>query len=147
MGDLTGRQLFALWAILTVGLVLRVLGLGWGLPPGDVDTAQSGYRSSYALDEDDVLFALARTDPADLKFDPGRRMWGTLHLEVTWLALEAAEAAGAFETSWRDAFLEMQPGGFAQVYVVGRLTTAVIDLATVFLCFLLGLRLAGPRAA
>ena len=146
MGDLTGRQLLALWAILTVGLILRVLGLGWGLPPSDVDTQQSGYRSSYALDEDDVLFTLARTNPEDMGFAPGLHSWGKLHLEVTWLALEAAEAAGAFETSWRDAFLEMQPGGFEQVYVVGRLTSAVIDLATVFLCFLLGLRLAGPRA-
>ncbi len=146
MGELTGRQLLALWTILTVGVLLRVLGLGWGLPPADPETAASGYRSSYALDEDNVLFALARTDPAQLDLDPESYVWGTLHLELTLLALEAAEAAGEFSGSWRSAFLEMRPGGFGQVYAIGRLTTAVIDLATVFLCFLLGMRLRGPQA-
>lgn len=146
MGELTGRQLFSLWAILTVGVLLRVLGLAWGLPPADPETAASGYRASYALDEDDLLFALARTDPTRFDLNPETYVWGTLHLELTLLALEAAEAADEFGGPWRDAFLEMRPGAFEQVYSIGRLTTALIDLASVFVCFLLGMRLRGPEA-
>ncbi len=131
MGDLGGRQLFALWAVLTAALILRMVGLGWGLPPADPETAATGYRSSYALHEDDGLFALTRGEPA------------ALHLELTLLALEGAEAAGLLAAPWRDAFLEMRPDGFAQVYIVGRLTAALADMATVFLCFLLGARLGG----
>lgn len=146
MGDLHGRQLLALWAILTLALALRAIGLGWGLPPADAETAASGYRSSYALDEDDLLFSLARAERFPLPHNPQRHSWGILHPELTLLVLEASEAAGYLESPWQDAFLSMQPGGFEQVYIVGRLTTAIVDLATVYLCFLLGLRLAGPYA-
>ena len=141
MGELNARQLVALWAILTTALLLRCLGLGWGLPPADPASAASGYRSSYALDEDDVLFAAARLRAGDEgSARSGLQVWLTL------AALEAAQAADYFDSGWRDGFLEMRPGDFERTYWVGRLLSAALDLTTVFLVFLLGLRLGGVAA-
>ncbi|MBI1356010.1 MAG: hypothetical protein GC160_16840 [Acidobacteria bacterium] len=138
MGELSARQLFALWAILTTALLLRCVGLDWGLPPTDAETAASGFRSSYSLEEDDALFAAARLR--------AEGEWGSLHEGLTLAALEIAHAAGYLDADWRDGFLEMRPGAFQRVYLAGRLLSAILDLGAVFLVFLLGLRLGGVAA-
>ena len=144
--SLTAGERLWLLGILLVGLVLRVTGIGWGLPPATPETAASGFRGTYAFDEVSVLYSLARTDPANLDCDPKLYRWGTLHLELVLLALEGAEAVGVFEKPWRTAFGGMVPGEFEKVYVVGRLVSVAADLATVLLTFLLAAMLGGRRA-
>ena len=141
----TGERLWLL-GILAVGLLLRVTGIGWGLPPATPETAASGFRGTYAFDEVSVLYSLARTDPVNLDFDPKLYRWGTLHLELVLLALEGAQAVGVFEKPWRTAFGGMIPGEFEKVYVVGRLVSVALDLATVLLTFLLAAMLRGRHA-
>lgn len=147
VGALTIPQLVGLWLILTLGLLLRSLGLGWGLPPADPETAATGVRSSYAFDEGLALDHLAASDPARGRFDPGLYRWGTLHLSLTLAALDGAEALGVFSRPWREAYREMRPVDFERVYLVSRFVSVLVDQATVFVCFLLGLRLGGPWAA
>ena len=85
------------------------------LPPATPETAASGFRGTYAFDEVSVLYSLARTDPANLDFDPKLYRWGALHLALVLLALAGAEAVGVFERSWRTAFGGMGPGEFEKV--------------------------------
>ncbi|MEX2301386.1 MAG: glycosyltransferase family 39 protein [Bryobacterales bacterium] len=146
MGSLSFAELACLWGLLSIGLLLRVVALDWGLPPATPEVAASGIRSSYAIDENNVLENLARTDPARFDIDPRFYGWGTLHLELVLAALEAAQAVGVFETPWRDAYARMVPGEFEKVYVTGRLVSVFADLVTVFLVFLLGAQAAGKRA-
>ena len=141
----TGERL-RLLGILLAGLLLRVTGIGWGLPPATPETAASGFRGTYAFDEVSVLYGLARTDPANLDFDPELYRWGTLHLELVLLVLEGAQAVGVFEEPWQKAFGGMIPGEFEKVYVVARLVSVALDLATVLLTFLLATMLCGRQA-
>lgn len=144
IGTLSVGELAGLWAILVLGLVLRTVGIGWGLPPATPQVAASGFRGSYAPGESQILDRLA---PSDLK--PGEREGGsyrcceTLHLELTWLGLQFAHRLGFFATPWREAYRQMQPGGFERTFLVGRMISGVMDLATVFLMFLLGREVAG----
>jgi len=146
LASLRVAEMACLWGILTIGLLLRVVALDWGLPPATPEVAASGIRSSYAFDEDNALESLARTDPSRFDFDPRLYHWGTLHLQLVLAALEGAEAAGVFERPWREAFTRMAPGDFEKVYVAGRLVSVFSDLATVFLVFLLAGESIGPRA-
>ena len=147
LGRFSGRQLAILWAILSVGLLLRMLALDWGLPPSGPERAAAGLHSSYAMDEDNILEALSKTDPAALDFDPHLYHWGTLHLHLTLGALEIAEAVGMFGEPWREAWRGMHPGSFERIYVVGRLVSVVVDLGSVLLATLIALRLAGTTPA
>ena len=146
LSSLSILEMACLWSILTLGLLLRVVALDWGLPPTTPEVAASGIRSSYAFDEKYVLASLAKTNPSQFDFDPKMYRWGTLHLELVLAALEGAQAAGIFEEPWREAFREMRPGGFERSFVVGRLVSVVSDIATVFLVFLLAAEIAGPHA-
>jgi hypothetical protein len=146
LASLSVAELVCLWGLLSIGLLLRVVALDWGLPPATPEVAASGIRSSYAIDENNVLENLARTDPARFDIDPRFYGWGTLHLELVLAALEGAQAAGVFDTPWRDAYARMVPGEFEKVYVTGRLVSVFADLVTVFLVFLLGAHAAGKRA-
>jgi Dolichyl-phosphate-mannose-protein mannosyltransferase len=146
LASLSIAQMACLWGILAVGLLLRVVGIDWGLPPATPQVAASGIRSSYAFDESRLLASLARTDPSQLDLDPHLYRWGTLHLELVLGALEGAQAAGVFEQPWREAFRRMVPGVFTKVYVTGRLVSVFADLVTVFLVFLLGIEAAGQKA-
>lgn len=147
LGRFSGRQLAILWAILSVGLLLRILALDWGLPPSGPERAAAGLRSSYAMDEDNILEALSKTDPSRLDFDPHLYHWGTLHLNLTLAALELAGKAGVFGEPWREAWRGMHAGAFERVYVVGRALSVVIDLGSALLAALIALRLAGVSAA
>ncbi len=147
LGRLPVRRLAVLWAILTVGLALRLFALDWGLPPPSPERAASGLRSSYAMDEDNILEALAGTNPAALDFDPKLYHWGTLHLQLVLAALEIAEASGAFDEPWREGWRDMHPGTFQRVYVTGRLVSVAVDLAAVVLAALIAMRLAGAEGA
>ncbi len=146
LASLSFPQMACLWGILAIGMLLRVAGIDWGLPPATPEGAASGIRSSYAFDEQRLLASLARTNPARFDLDPHLYRWGTLHLELVLGALEGAQAAGIFRRPWREAFLRMVPGEFEKVYVTGRLVTVFADLVTVFLVFLIGVEAAGSQA-
>ena len=147
LGRFSGRQLAVLWAILSVGLLLRIIALDWGLPPSGPERVAAGFRSSYAIDEVDILEALSKTDSASFDLDARLYRWGTLHLGLTLATLEAAEAAGAFGEPWREAWRGMHLGGVERIYVIGRLLSVVIDLASVLLAALIALHLSGVHTA
>ena len=121
--------------------------IGWGLPPAIPEVADSGIRSSYAFDEDDVLTALALSNPKRLDLDPRQYQWGALHLELVLFSLEAAELAGYFDHGWRRAYYEMIPGEFERVYAVGRMMAVAGALGSIAAIFFLALEYMGKGAA
>ena len=147
IGTLSVGELAGLWAVLVLGLVLRMLGIGWGLPPATPVVAASGFRGSYAPGEGGILGRLAPSGPK-----PGEREVSsyrrceTLHLELTWLGLEFTQRLDFFDGPWGDAYRRMQPGVFERTFMVGRLESGVMDLVTLFLLFLLGREVGGAPA-
>jgi hypothetical protein len=97
----------------------------------------SDLRSSYAFDEADILSSIAQASVARLDFDPRDYHWGTLHIELVLLALDAAQAAHAFHVPWRDAYYNLVPGDFDRVYVLGRLVAVAAALFTVWLLWMI----------
>jgi hypothetical protein len=131
----TPRRRYVLYATLAVALLVRLPGIGWGLPPATDAVRASGFRSSYAFDEDDILSGVAQAKVSRLDFDPREYHWGTMHLEFVLLALDGAEAMGVFPVPWRAAYERLDPRGFARVYVVGRMVAVAAALFTVWILF------------
>ena len=130
-----------------VALLLRLLGVAWGLPPAAPEVVASGLRGSYAFDEDVILNGVAKADVRRLDFDPHDYHWGTLHLELVLLALDGAQTAGVFKASWRTSYYNLQEPDFTRVYVVGRLVAVATALLTIWLLFLFQETWAGAFAA
>ncbi|MEZ5365988.1 MAG: hypothetical protein R2748_27565 [Bryobacterales bacterium] len=138
LGRFSGRQLALLWLLLSAGLLLRLLALDWGLPPTDLVRADAGLHDSYARGEGDFLEVLAQ---------PSSTRWATPQRALTLLALEAADIAGAFDGSWREAWQQMRPGAFERVYAMARLVTVALNLLAVYLIAMVALRLGGVDTA
>src|SRR5262249_20084765 len=126
------RELFA---VLSAALILRLPGIGCGLPPTTPEVRTSDLRCSYAFDEDDILSGAAKASVARLDFDPNEYHWGTLHIELVLLALDGAQAVGLFGVPWRSAYYNLLGGDFVRVYVIGRLVAVAAALLTVRLLF------------
>lgn len=133
--------------MLLVALVLRVPVLEWGLPPTTPAVVASDFRCSYALDEDDILTGVSFTNPAKFDFDPRLYHWGTLHLHLTNLLLDAAEVAGYFKQPWRGSYYNMIPGEFERVYRLGRWLSVFFGLLSIVAVYLLGLEFDGRQTA
>src|SRR5262249_12406183 len=93
----------------------------------------SDFRSSYSFDEDDILSGVAKASAAQFDFDPREYHWGTLHLEVLLLALDGAQAVGAFPVPWRAAYYHLVEGQFARVYIAARMLSVAAALVTIWL--------------
>ena len=127
---------YLLAAALVLAAMLRLPGIAWGLPPVTEQVRQSDLRSSYAFDEDDILSGAAKASVSRLDFDPYEYHWGTLHGELTLIALDTAQALGGFQTPWRLAYYNLLGSDFTRVYIAGRLVAVAMALLTVFLLFL-----------
>src|SRR5258708_9840784 len=128
---------FLLVLLLAGAFVMRVAVIGWGLLPPIPEVIGSGIRSSYAIDEDDILSPISQTKPEQLDFDPRQYHWGALHLELTLIAVELAEHLGYLDRPWRRAFYEMLPGDFERVFVAARLVSVLAGIASIALMFFL----------
>jgi 4-amino-4-deoxy-L-arabinose transferase-like glycosyltransferase len=121
-------------ALLIAGL-LRISGLGWGLPTP---------QRHYPLHPDEPIVALAvlRIDLLNLQLNPGMFNYGSLSLYLDRLALDAMLLAGQVSV------VPDQPAAAARLVGetirVGRWVTALLALLTVLAVGLLGGRLYGP---
>jgi dolichyl-phosphate-mannose-protein mannosyltransferase len=133
---------------LGLALLLRLVGLGWGLPvlPADTAAALPELRTSYHLDEDQVLWPLTRVRPERLDFFVPDFHWGTLQLHLVEAALLLGQAAGLVPSPWREAFASADPVAFPRLFELGRAVSALLGAGAVLVGFRLGRRLHGPRA-
>jgi hypothetical protein len=132
---------------LLLAAVLRLVGLGWGIPRYDAPlAAATPLRTSFHPDEDKMLWQLMAMQPRAFDFHPRDFGWGTLQTYLVGAVLWTGGRFGAFGGNWRGAFADPASRGFEQVFVAGRLVTAAFGIATVLLAGRLACDAAGRRA-
>ncbi|HSI72948.1 MAG TPA: glycosyltransferase family 39 protein, partial [Fimbriimonas sp.] len=132
--DASRKKTFAIaGAIFAFALLLRLLGIGWGLK-NDL------HNESYHPDEA-VIFSYAQDiEPAKLQFTPGFYNYGTLYLTMLRVAGDMTAAyTGAPDPKSDDSFWSFA----SRVHLAGRLLSALAGAATAAVLFLIGLRFFG----
>jgi 4-amino-4-deoxy-L-arabinose transferase-like glycosyltransferase len=99
------------------------------------------------MDEDDILTGVSFTDPGKFDFDPRMYHWGTLHLHLTNILLDGAQATGYFKQPWRASYYNLVPGEFERVYRLGRWLSVCFGLLSIVAVYLLGHEVDGSRTA
>ena len=111
-----------------LALGLRVVGLNWGVPVFQAETARATpeLRVSFHLDEDNLLWNLTRVRPESLDFYVPDFHWGTLQYHLVEMALLLAESVGLISSPWRESFLSFHPIEYARVFGAGRAVSAIL---------------------
>ena len=114
-----------------VAAVLRLVGIGWGLP------TVGNYHQSFHPDEAHKLRVITSLDLSQLQLNPHWFVKGTLQFYILGAAFKVADLAGLVElrSSW--AYAD-NPDQLARLYLIGRVLTVTMSLATVVLTFVLG---------
>jgi hypothetical protein len=130
-----------------LSLGLRLFGLGWGIPDYDPSVmAESPYRHSYHLDEDNFLWGLALMQPSEGNFDVKIYHWGTLQFYLIYGALLGAEVVGVIPAPWEGAFLQGDVFALPRLYLIGRLVSVAFGVAGTIVIAAIGARIAGRKA-
>jgi uncharacterized membrane protein YhaH (DUF805 family) len=129
-----------LLTLITAGVVLRAVGLEWGIPLS-LPPEATPYRNSFHFDEDNYLWGLTRIDPKRWNFDVRDLNWGTLQFYLIGAALQSAESSGYLTRPWKEAFLAWDPLNFPRVYHAGRVVSAISGSLSLLVIFLVGKRL------
>ena len=139
---------WSLAAVFTLSLALRLIGIGWGIPVYEAETAKAapGLRVSFHPDEDNFLWNLTRVRPEKLDFAVNDFHWGTLQYHLITLALLLAQGLEVVSSPWRDSFLGFHPVEYARVFVTGRAVSAILGACSVFVAFGIGKRLYRSQA-
>ncbi len=122
--------------ILILAAVLRIWGLGWGLPT-------SLHYFSYHPDETTVLFAALRVNFFTGELNPGFYNYGSLFIYLVNFATVGATVAGAINLPPDDVFSNV--GEFAKLYYAGRLVAVVLGILTVWAVYVLGKKAYGRK--
>jgi YVTN family beta-propeller protein len=132
-----------------LALGLRVVGLNWGVPVFQAETARATpeLRVSFHLDEDNLLWNLTRVRPESLDFYVPDFHWGTLQYHLVEMALLLAESVGLISSPWRESFLSFHPIEYTRVFGAGRAVSAILGACSVFLAYAIGSRLYGRGPA
>src|SRR5690348_11966058 len=81
-----------LGALVLGSLALRLFAIGWGIPDFNPSRmAQSAYRNSYHIDEDNIIWGLMQMRPSEGNFDVLDYHWGTLQFFLVYGALLGGE--------------------------------------------------------
>jgi len=118
-----------LWAgLLTLALVPRLLGLGFGLPNRD-------HAYPYNIDEWTPMRALQQMEPRRLDFNPHYFENPTLFYYLIGAGAFTAGRIGWVRLDGDERFYFDHPEHLARVIVVGRCLTVLFGLATVWLTY------------
>ncbi len=110
------------WVVFAVGLLIRIWGMGWGLP-NDHQTW------SYHPDEPVIYAYSQQIEPAKFDFAPGFYNYGTLYLTVLRVASDVAKTySGAGDKEWA----QMRSG-----HLAGRWVSALAGAGTAAVAFLM----------
>lgn len=131
------RSILFIIIILTVAALLRILGLGFGLP-------DKQYIFSYSSDENQYLKAIGRMSFAKLDFNPHYFNWGTWHYYELAASILSADFLGFVSANHSKDFYHAHPEEYAKVVLAGRLLSVIYGLATIILIFYVGRIFFGP---
>lgn len=135
-----GWRGFALVAV--IGLVLRLTGIGWGLP-------ETFYHQSFHPDETGNLNSVANTNRSF--YTDYNREWhynkGTLMATVWQRALQAGDMLGLLKIDGSLSYYQQNPRALGRMYLAGRLVVVAFSLLALGATMSLAGRLFGPQAA
>ncbi|MBI3911374.1 MAG: glycosyltransferase family 39 protein [Armatimonadetes bacterium] len=138
--SLRATGVLALIGLLIASAVLRLWGIGWGLP-------HSGRYYPYHPDESVLLHVVCQVNPLWGDFAPGFYNYGTLYIFLCRLAYDCSApflgwgAVPRFQESFSQWVHD-----FAHLLLIGRLVTVLLGVATVGVTLRLGRLLWGERA-
>src|SRR5437879_11951023 len=120
------KQRWALLLMILVGAALRFWSIGFGLP------------QTYRPDEEVLSATALRFRSGD--FNPHFFLWPTFYIYVVsgvyWIYARVGTALGSFGPAGFIPYLEQT--SFASLYLIGRCTTAILGVATLYTTFRLG---------
>ncbi|HUP27929.1 MAG TPA: glycosyltransferase family 39 protein [Chloroflexia bacterium] len=133
--------------VLLLSLVLRLVGIDWGIP--EYDSAlmpHTPYRHSYHIDEDNYLWGLMQMKPSEGNFDILDYHWGALQHYLVYGALLGGSAIGVVPAPWEAAFSRGDVQALPRIYVVGRLVSVSLGVACTAVVIALAAALGGWTA-
>jgi hypothetical protein len=134
-------------ALVAGSLALRLFAIGWGIPNFNPSRmAQSAYRNSYHIDEDNVIWGLMQMRPSQGNFDVLDYHWGTLQFFLVYGVLLGGEAVGILPSPWETAFQNGNIAAIPKIYELGRLVSVAAGVAGVLIVVALGTLAAGRLA-
>jgi hypothetical protein len=121
------KSLLIALGVFVFALIVRLIGLGWGLP---------GDQRNFSLhpDEPVVFLYSQQIEPAKFDFTPGFYNYGTLYLTLLRVSTDVAEAYGAGPTDNSGDAAYQAIGRFTKV---GRVLSALAGAATALLVLLI----------
>jgi len=135
------RRTLALLALLVLGaLVLRLVGINWGLP-GDIP---QHYRSSYVPDERSAMEMLEKLRPWKGEFHVNAVAIGDAYIYPLGGVLAASKMLGLAKVVPDITWYYSNPKEFARLLLMGRIFSALCGALTVLVLFF-ALRKAGSR--
>jgi hypothetical protein len=121
---------FALAIVLVLAAILRFEGLAWGLP-------NAHHWFSYHPDEVMVLGAAQRVNLFAGVWDPGFYNYGSLLIYIVSVTAQVVDAWAPLHAPFHE---------MARLTLIGRGWVALFGVATVYMAYLIGRRIAGKRA-
>jgi hypothetical protein len=128
-------------------LAVRLFAIGWGIPDfNPARMAQSAYRNSYHIDEDNIIWGLMQMRPSQGNFDVLDYHWGTLQFFLVYGMLLGGEAMGILPSPWETTFQNGDIEAIPRIYELGRLVSVAAGVAGVLIVVALGTLAAGRLA-
>lgn len=118
--------------ILAIALFLRLYAINWGIP---LDNKH--YHTSFHPDETYKLKRILAMDPSTLDFNPHWFVKGTMQFYVIGTAIKMASYLGVVKLGG-DQFYTKNPKELGKLYLVGRLVTVIMSIASIYFIFIIG---------
>lgn len=118
--------------ILVTAALLRIPGLGFGLP-------DKQYIFSYSSDENQYLKAIGGMSLANRDFNPHYFNWGTWHYYELAAAILCADIMGLVSANHGKDFYHTHPEEYAKVVLAARSLSIFYALAAVLIIFYIGM--------
>ncbi len=130
---------FPIFAILLTGLILRAIGLNWGLPDAKYFHSNSRHPDEYL-----VLQSIASMRPANFNFKAKiKNDWlqyggGVFHVYVAAGAIAVAAAFGVVRIKRDFNWAKQNPSEYAKLYLVGRWLNVLLGLLSIWCVYKIG---------
>lgn len=127
--------LILLFSIIVTGLVLRIVGLKWGLT-----TTKYFHFATYAPDESETIKAIASLNPRklDFKIDSFLVARGTLQIYLTAAWIKFASIFNLVKIYPSFDYYKSHPGELVMLYITARSLSVFFEILTIIILFFMG---------
>jgi hypothetical protein len=112
-----------------------------------LDAMRSYLLRSYDGDEQNVLVALSKINPAKLNFNPHFYSYGMPYIYFVGVGLKLADLFNWVALKSNTDYYYLHPGAMGNIFIAGRLVGVLGAVLAVLLMYFLGRKMLGGRAA